>query len=169
MSHFATIKTKLNNKEALVEGLKQALARKGIFINIEVLDQSRRLVNKYDEDDESFGSIVISHEVLGTPQRPNALVDVGYLWNEDHYELQIDSYDYNINRLGLAFGPLQNFNNAVQLEHDAIVLFKETLVKNYPETEWEYGEKVVAEDGTITMELTKKPQLVEAQLVEAWY
>lgn len=162
MSHFATIKTKLNNKEALVEGLKLALARKGIFIDIEVLDQPRRLVNKYDEDDESFGSIIISHEALGTPARPNALVDVGYLWNEDHYELQIDSYDYNINRLGLAFGPLQNFNNAVQLQHDAIVLFNKTLVEEYPETEWNWGEKTIGEDGSIQMDLTKKPQLVEA-------
>ena len=160
MSHFATIKTKLTSQEALVEGLKQALARKGIFIDIEVLSEARRLVNNYDEDDEKFGSIIISHKVLSTPHW-EAKVDIGYLWNGEEYELQIDNYDYKYNRLGSAFGQLQNFNNAVQLEHDAIVV-QQTFINDYPETEWNYGEKILHEDGTITMEITKKTQILGA-------
>ena len=164
MSHFATIKTKLTNKQALVSGLKEALAKKGIFIEIEVLEQARRLVNKYDKDDESYGEIIISHKVLAMPHW-QGMVDVGYLWNQatSQFELQFDSYDYNRNRLGSAFGHVENFNKAVQFEHDKIVL-QETLSTNYPATEWDYGEQTVLEDGTITMEITKKPQLIGA-----WY
>lgn len=158
MSHFASVITKLINRKALVEGLKEALKSKGIFdVEIENLTQRRRLVNNYDGNDERYAEVILSHSYLSTPDR-QAMVDVGYLWKGGQYELQIDDYDYTRNCLGAAFGDIDSFAKAVQFEHDKILL-QETLLTSYPATEWEYGEQSLSADGTITMLLTKKPQL----------
>ena len=182
MSHFATIKTALTSKECLIQGLKQALEKKGILLEInvasttaktkkddeshyiKVVEHPERLVNEFDKNDKKYAEVIISRKALST-ESYQSLVDVGYLWNQttSQFELQLDRYDFRLNRLGAAFGKLENFNNAVQLEHDKIRLYEELRV-NYPTTEWDYSEEVISKDGIITLDITKKPKLVEA-----WY
>jgi hypothetical protein len=174
MSHFATIKTKLNNKDVLVQALKQALAEKGIILEIlvipkekdkdkdeekyiQVFAKAQRLINEYAPKDEKYCEIVISRKALrGENQR--SLTDIGYRWNGQEYELEIDSYDFRTNRLGAAFNTVEDFIKTVQLQHDLIRL-NETLENGYPESVWEYGEASILPNGAIRMEMTKKPEL----------
>lgn len=182
MSHFTTIRTKLTNRDCLVRGLQQALAAKGIFLEIKqgsedkgkkddeariikVVERAERLINEFVEDDKRYAEVIISRKALGTtnPGEVNrqSLVDVGYLWNQKkmQFELQIDDYDYQRNILGAKFGVIENFTKAVQFEHDKTMVEK-TLAESYPESLWKYGETTVDADGKITIEITKKPALV---------
>ncbi len=162
MSHFTTIRTQLTDKQALAQGIENLLKEKGIAAVVEVLHEATLLINKFDEDDERYGEIIIRHSYLSTEEY-FAKVDVGYLWNEAllKFELQTDPYDFTYNLLGKTFGTIENFNNAVQLAHDKIRLYEKLRV-NYPVTEWVYGEETVSQDGTITLEITKKPELIGA-------
>ncbi|HAG84746.1 MAG TPA: hypothetical protein DCL61_27230 [Cyanobacteria bacterium UBA12227] len=162
MSHFSSVKTSLVSQEALIQGLRNLLSFKGINAQVEVHDHPVELISDYSKSDLVYAQILIRRNELNVPGR-RALLDVGFLWNENEgrFELFADPWDFNQNALGLAFGqmngsytsPVQNFINEVQLAHD-----RAYIKIHYPPTLWDYTETTL-DDGSTRINLTQKVSL----------
>lgn len=173
MSHFATIRTQLNNRNALIEGLRALLTEKGIAAEVEVHDHPTELISDYDRRNQAQAEIIIRRQHLHTPQR-QAQLDVGFRWNEqqDCFALVADAWDFNQNALGLAFlrtqrqkrtlSPIEHFREEVQFHHDEAV-----IQHDYPAHLWT-REDVVLDDGSIETTLTQVVQISSETVGSAW-
>ncbi|GAP99725.1 DUF1257 domain-containing protein [Leptolyngbya sp. NIES-2104] len=173
MSHFATITTQLNNREALIEGLKTLLIERGIIAEVEVHEQPVKLISDYDRRSQAEAEIIIRRHHLHTPQRKSQL-DVGFRWDvrQNCFVLVADAWDFNQNALGFAFprtqrqhrtlSPIEHFNEEVQFYHDEAV-----IQRDYPVHLWN-REDVVLDDGSIETTLTQIVSISDATVSAAW-
>jgi hypothetical protein len=163
MSHFSSVQTSLIGKEALVQGLRNLLEQKGINARVEVHESPVELISDYSRRDIAYGQIVIRRTDLNVPGR-QALLDVGFLWNErdGRFELQADPWDFNLNALGQAFStnvessnisPMKTFIDEVQLAHDRAYIHI-----HYPPQLWDYSETTL-DDGSTRINLSQKVSL----------
>lgn len=173
MSHFATIKTQLSDREALIEGLKTLLTEKGITAEVEVHEHPVKLISDYDRRNQAEAEIVIRRNHLHTTHRKSQL-DVGFRWDahQNCFVLIADAWDFNQNALSLAFprtqrqrrtlSPVEHFNEEVQFYHDEAV-----IQRDYPAHLWN-REEVVLDDGSIETTLTQIVSISNETVSAAW-
>jgi hypothetical protein len=173
MSHFATVTTQLNDREALVEGLKTLLTEKQITAEVEVHEHSVKLVSDYDRRNQAEAEIIIRRHHLHTPQRRSQL-DVGFRWDarQNCFVLVADAWDFNQNALSLAFprtqrqsrmlSSIEHFREEVQFYHDEAV-----IQRDYPAHLWNRAD-VMLDDGSIETTLTQVVSISEEIVSTAW-
>lgn len=155
MSHFASIQTKLINKQALVQGLTTLFTNQNLKINVEVYDTPMELINDLELQDKAQAEIIIRREQLDYDNRSSYL-DVGFAYQKEtqSFEAIIDRWDFHRNSLGHHFNTVQEFLDQVQLAHDQAY-----INLHYPSDIWHH-QITHLEDGTIRTTLTKKSSLV---------
>jgi hypothetical protein len=173
MSHFATITTQLNDREALIEGLRTLLTEKEITAEVEVHEQPMKLISDYDRRNQAEAEIIIRRHHLHTQQRRSQL-DVGFRWDvrQNCFVLVADAWDFNQNALGLAFprtqrqsrmlSSIEHFREEVQFYHDEAV-----IQRDYPVHLWN-REDVTLEDGSIETKLTQIVSISDETVSAAW-
>ncbi|WP_414569386.1 DUF1257 domain-containing protein [Nostoc sp. CCY 9925] len=102
MSHFSTVKTKLANRECLVQALQD------LKLNPQVHETAQSLKGYYGGSQGQSAEIIVSGRTI------KARADIGFKWNQSSgaYEVIHDSYetvpklgkDFFSNKLMLAYG-----------------------------------------------------------------
>ncbi|MEH1886131.1 DUF1257 domain-containing protein [Nostoc sp.] len=102
MSHFSTVKTKLANRECLVQALQD------LKLNPQVHETAQPLKGYYGDSQGQNAEIIVSGRII------KARADIGFKWNQSSgvYEVIHDSYetvpklgqDFFSNKLMLAYG-----------------------------------------------------------------
>ncbi|MBD2249345.1 DUF1257 domain-containing protein [Nostoc sp. FACHB-888] len=102
MSHFSTVKTKLVNRECLVQALQD------LKLNPQVHETAQPLKGYYGDSQGQSAEIIVSGRII------KARADIGFKWNQSSgvYEVIHDSYetvpklgqDFFSNKLMLAYG-----------------------------------------------------------------
>jgi hypothetical protein len=102
MSHFSTVKTKLANRECLVQALQD------LKLNPQIHEEAQSLKGYYG------GYLGQSAEIIVSGRTIKARADIGFKWNQSSgvYEVIHDSYetvpklgkDFFSNKLMLAYG-----------------------------------------------------------------
>lgn len=161
MSHFADIKTQLNDHQALINGLREmGFLIEAISITPEmtakqIAKAALRYVNSYN--DSCRAHIIARH-----PKLREKHTAIGFLWDSQAraYTLQCDPYEIRHSEYGSEFDYSQLTDEAiqtllnyrVQLEHDrAGVLLK------YPASNFVVTEQRI--DNEITFTIKPKPQI----------
>lgn len=153
MSHFASMKTQITNRPALVTGLQNLLTRHGIPGIVEVYETPMSLENAYDRDTEAqYANVILRRSHLNSDHR-EALLDIGFLKSENGtFELIADDWDMQRNAIGREIGPCKAFLNAVQTQYN-IAVVRQTMSAHL----WNYSEIQQLEDGTQRLVLTQRP------------
>ena len=153
MSHFASMKTQITNRSALVTGLQNLLTRHGIPGIVEVHETPMILENAYDRDAEAqYANVILRRSHLNSDHR-EALLDIGFLKSENGtFELIADDWDMQRNAIGREIGPCKAFLNAVQTQYN-IAVVHQTMSAHL----WNYSEIQQLEDGTQRLVLTQRP------------
>ena len=153
MSHFASMKTQITDRNALVTGLQNLLTNHGIPAIVEVHEIPMILENAYDRDSEpKQANVIIRRSHLNIDNR-EALLDIGFLKSEGGmFELIADDWDLQRNTIGRAIGSCKPFLNAVQTQYN-IAVVRQTLSSHL----WDYSEVQHLEDGTQRLVLTQRP------------
>ncbi|MEJ1931441.1 DUF1257 domain-containing protein [Nostoc sp. NIES-2111] len=83
MSHFSTIKTRLVNRECLVQALEDLKLQPVVY------EQPQPLIGFYGDDDEQSAEIVVKGSTI------KARADIGFRWNGDSsvFEAIYDEYE----------------------------------------------------------------------------
>lgn len=147
MSHFTTIEAGLTDKQALVKGLENLLAKHNIKANVECHEKPVTIFNDYGYSEElnSLAEVIIRKEQIG------GKTDIGFAKEEgkETYKAVVDAYDFKRTQLSSAFSSVGSFLKAVQEAHAEAFIERE-----YPSDLWAIETKV---EGTKTVRtLTKK-------------
>ncbi|AUB44549.1 putative protein family Ycf35 (plasmid) [Nostoc flagelliforme CCNUN1] len=83
MSHFSTVKTKLTNRECLVQALQD------LKLNPQVDETAQSLKGYYGGEQGQSAEIIVSGRTI------KARADIGFKWNQSSgvYEVIHDSYE----------------------------------------------------------------------------
>jgi hypothetical protein len=160
MSHFATIQTKLVDRDCLVASLKTVLAELGIEQPlIEVHETPQRLENSYAPGDIADAHVIVRRGCIPRPdwRDGKAAIDIGFRYEGNQYIAVLDAWDIERNAIGDYFNASSNtkaFLNAVQVAHNQAF-----VAAQYPVAQWEQGEWATLADGSIQMTLTQKVDL----------
>ena len=114
MSHFSTVKTKLTNRECLVQALQD------LKLNPQVHETAQSLKGYYGGEQGQSAEIIVSGRTI------KARADIGFKWNQSSgvYEVIHDSYetvpklgqDFFSNKLMLAYGQRMVRAKAAELQ-----------------------------------------------------
>lgn len=114
MSHFSTVKTKLVNRECLVQTLQD------LKLNPQVHETAQPLKGYYGSSQGKSAEIIVSGRTI------KARADIGFKWNQSSgvYEVIHDSYetvpklgqDFFSNKLMLAYGQRMVRAKAAELQ-----------------------------------------------------
>ena len=153
MSHFASMKTQITDRSALVTGLQNLLNNHGIPGIVEVHETPMILENAYDHDAEAqYANVILRRSHLNSDHR-EALLDIGFLKSENGtFELIADDWDMQRNAIGREIGPCKAFLNAVQTQYN-IAIVRQMMSAHL----WDYSEIQQLEDGSQRLVLTQRP------------
>ena len=114
MSHFSTVKTKLTNRECLVQALQD------LKLNPQVHETAQSLKGYYGGSQGQSAEIIVSGHTIKTR------ADIGFTWNQSSgvYDVIHDSYetvpklgkDFFSNKLMLAYGQRMVRAKAAELQ-----------------------------------------------------
>ncbi|WP_341528473.1 DUF1257 domain-containing protein [Nostoc sp. UHCC 0302] len=114
MSHFSTVKTKLTNRECLIQALQD------LKLNPQVHEIAQPLRGYYGSSQGRSAQIIVSGRTI------KARADIGFKWNQDSevYDVIHDSYetdprlgqDFFSNKLMLAYGQRMVRAKAIELQ-----------------------------------------------------
>jgi hypothetical protein len=114
MSHFSTVKTKLTNRECLVQALQD------LKLNPQVHEAAQSLKGYYGGSQGQSAEIIVSGRTI------KARADIGFKWNQSNavYDVIHDSYetvpklgkDFFTNKLMLAYGQRMVRAKAAELQ-----------------------------------------------------
>ncbi|MBW4430112.1 MAG: DUF1257 domain-containing protein [Nostoc desertorum CM1-VF14] len=136
MSHFSTVKTKLANRECLVQALQD------LKLNPQVYETAQSLKGYYGTSQGQSAEIIISGRTI------KARADIGFKWNQNNavYDVIHDSYE-TVPKLGQDF-----FSNKLMLAYG-----KRLVRVKAAELQDQFGKCAIAEEtnGTVqTLRLT---------------
>ena len=136
MSHFSTVKTKLANRECLVQALQD------LKLNPQVHSSAQSLKGYYGGSQGQSAEIIVSGRTI------KARADIGFKWNKSSgvYDVIHDNYE-TVPKLGQDF-----FSNKLMLAYG-----KHLVRVKAAELQEKFGECAIAEstDGTVqTLRLT---------------
>jgi len=136
MSHFSTVKTKLTNRECLVQALAD------LNLSPQVHEKAQSLKGYYGSSQGQSAEIIVSGHTI------KARADIGFKWNTSSgvYEVIHDTYETNP-RLGQDF-----FTNKLMLAYGQRMVRAKAL-----ELQEKFGECAIAQstNGTVqTLRLT---------------
>ncbi|MCC5662250.1 DUF1257 domain-containing protein [Nostoc sp. XA010] len=136
MSHFSTVKTKLTNRECLVQALQD------LKLSPQVHETAQPLKGYYGGSQGKSAEIIVSGRTI------KARADIGFKWNQSSgvYELIHDRYE-TVRKLGKDF-----FSNKLMLAYG-----KRLVRAKAAELQERFGECAIAEStkGTVqTLRLT---------------
>ncbi|MHC5771364.1 MAG: DUF1257 domain-containing protein [Nostoc sp.] len=136
MSHFSTVKTKLVNRECLVQALQD------LKLNPQVHQTPQPLKGYYGDSQGQSAEIIVSGRTI------KARADIGFKWSQSSgvYEIIHDSYE-TVPKLGKDF-----FSNKLMLAYG-----KRLVRAKAAELQEQFGECAIAEssNGTVqTLRLT---------------
>ncbi|MBW4429171.1 MAG: DUF1257 domain-containing protein [Nostoc desertorum CM1-VF14] len=136
MSHFSTVKTKLANRECLVQALQD------LKLNPQVHEAAQSLKGYYGGSQGQSAEIIVSGRTI------QARADIGFKWNQSSgvYDVIHDSYE-TVPKLGKDF-----FSNKLMLAYG-----KHLVCAKAAELQERFGECAIVEEtnGTVqTLRLT---------------
>ncbi|BBD70434.1 hypothetical protein NIES4072_68000 [Nostoc commune NIES-4072] len=136
MSHFSTVKTKLTNRECLVQALQD------LKLNPQVYETAQPLKGYYGGSQGKSAEIIVSGRTI------KARADIGFKWNQSSgvYDVIHDGYE-TVPKLGKDF-----FSNKLMLAYGQRMVRAKAA-----ELQEQFGECAIAEstDGTVqTLRLT---------------
>ncbi|HYX15507.1 MAG TPA: DUF1257 domain-containing protein [Nostoc sp.] len=136
MSHFSTVKTKLTNRECLVQALTD------LNLSPQVHEKAQSLKGYYGSSQGQSAEIIVSGRTI------KARADIGFKWNQASgvYDVIHDSYE-TVPKLGKDF-----FSNKLMLAYG-----KHLIRAKAAELQEQFGECAIAEStsGTVqTLRLT---------------
>ncbi|MBD2564821.1 DUF1257 domain-containing protein [Nostoc linckia FACHB-391] len=136
MSHFSTVKTKLTNRECLIQALQD------LKLNPQVYETAQSLKGYYGGSQGKSAEIIVSGHTI------KARADIGFKWNQSSsvYDVIHDSYE-TVPKLGKDF-----FSNKLMLAYG-----KHLVRVKAAELQEKFGECAIAEEtsGTVqTLRLT---------------
>ncbi|MBG1268973.1 DUF1257 domain-containing protein [Nostoc sp. WHI] len=136
MSHFSTVKTKLANRDCLVQALQD------LKLNPQVHETAQSLKGYYGGSQGQSAEIIVSGRTI------KARADIGFKWNQNNavYDVIHDEYETDP-RLGQDF-----FSNKLMLAYG-----KRLVRAKAAELQEQFGECAIAEEtnGTVqTLRLT---------------
>jgi hypothetical protein len=136
MSHFSTIKTRLSNRQCLVQALED------LNLSPQVYEMPQPLQGYYGDSQGQTAEIIVSGRTI------KARADIGFKWNQSSevYDVIHDSYE-TVPKLGQDF-----FSNKLMLAYG-----KRLVRAKAAELQEKFGECAIAEstNGTVqTLRLT---------------
>ena len=125
MSHFASMKTQITDRPALVTGLQNLLTRHSIPGIVEVHETPMILENAYDRDAEAqYANVILRRSHLNTDNR-EALLDIGFLKSANGtFELIADDWDLQRNAIGREIVLSNHFSTQFKLNTTSLSFVK---------------------------------------------
>ncbi|MDJ0615611.1 MAG: DUF1257 domain-containing protein [Calothrix sp. MO_192.B10] len=85
MSHFSTIKTQYNNKNVLLQSLKQ--------MGLKVTEHEQPIQLQTNWSSQAFANLVVERSQISSRS------DIGFVYEDDTYKLVCDDYDLRHSKL----------------------------------------------------------------------